>query len=88
MLIAKASILDRTNAEEVEQYNKLKRELIDLTYPELKQKRAEDSQDLESTFNMLFRDKEGKPKPIKVEIGDAYGKEFEAKDYLKTVKKK
>lgn len=87
LLVAKAAILDRSSQEEVDEFNKMKDRLVDLTAPEQEGERKSVEEGMKNMFNNFFRDSDGKPKPINVKVGDAYNEEAEFDNYLKQVNK-
>jgi len=88
MLIAEAAVLDRSSQEDIDSFNKLRKELISLTFPEKARELEKEEKSMTEIFNTLFRDEKGKPKPIQVNVGESYGKDFETENYLKTISKK
>lgn len=87
MLVAKASMLDRSSQEDVDQFNDIQKKLIDLSSPEKAQESKNVQEEMTGMFNKLFRDGEGKPKPINVKVGDALDQNQEFDNYLSKVNK-
>lgn len=87
LLIARAATLDKTSQEEVNQYNEMQKQLIDLASPERKSESKDVEEGMKGVFNKLFRDAEGRPKPISAKVGDAYDENTEFDNYLKRVPK-
>lgn len=80
-------MLDRSSQEEVDEFNKMQKNLIDLTSPEKEGEKENIEESMKNMFNTLFRDSDGKPKPINVKVGDAYGQDAQFDNYLKKVNK-
>lgn len=66
----------------------MQKRLLHLTFPEKEKETKEAEKGMEKMFNKLFRGNDGKPKPIVMNVGEALGKDFETKDYLKSIRDK
>jgi predicted phage-related endonuclease len=86
-LIAKAAMLDRSSQEEVDDYNKIQKQLTNLTSPEKEIESKNVEEEMKTMFNQFFRDSDGKPKPISVKVGDAYDQNQEFDNYLSSIPK-
>ena len=94
MIIAKSSLLDRENAQEVEKFNKLIEDYYNLLFiigdADLSEDESQNVENLMKGFRSTFRDKDMK---VKVSRDTFKGKEFSSDitklgEIVKSIKKK
>tara|TARA_Y100000592_G_C5466351_1_gene316967 strand:+ start:2210 stop:2494 length:285 start_codon:yes stop_codon:yes gene_type:complete len=94
MIIAKSSLLDRENAQEVEKFNKLIEDYYNLLFiigdADLSEDESQNVENLMKGFRSMFRDKDMK---VKVSRDTFKGKEFSSDitklgEIVKSIKKK
>ena len=94
MIIAKSSLLDRENAQEVEKFNKLIEDYYNLLFiigdADLSEDESQNVENLMKGFRSMFRDKNMK---VKVSRDTFKGKEFSSDitklgEIVKSIKKK
>lgn len=66
MVLARGSMLDRTNSEEVEKYKELIGNYVNTYFPGRVKEKDRVKKELEDVFETLFRGPDGKPKAFKM----------------------
>lgn len=71
LLIARAALLDRSQQEEIDNYNELLNKFIGMYLPKDSKTSESVKMDMQQEFNLLFKGPDGKPKTLSVRtMGD------------------